>query len=281
MIDDPAYWPLIFPYIFRIGRCWVVDKGALEYITVVFEKELNSVTNFYGSDNKIPNYAGSYLLFYIIMYSELYDQSWTVANENTQLSTSLFPVSAVETINRHSFFSKYIYQDPLANKFPTSTTPMSRILIQNGDIDTRTPLSWAKYYSSQTSSLLSSKFVMYNSSAHTLIIPDSNPTNNTHTCSIQTFADFIIQSPVEPDQHPCLKEMYPYRVSVNDSKDLFDELGILLEPYEGGIFPASFALVIIILIISLSICSCITAIVSYFAICKKYDAEIPIQYTLM
>jgi len=275
LLDEPLFWPLIFPYIYRLERCGIADRGAIEYFIIILNALLNDDVDKAG--NNMPPWAGSNILFDIITYSELYDQSWSVDKENALLNSALFPLSSSLTmIQRSSYYSNYIYSDPYANLFPLSTT--SKILIQNGDIDTRTPLSWAQYYNSRTTNLYP-QFVMYNNSAHGLTVPSRNPTNGNHTCAIQSFSDFIynIQSPVN---NSCLKNILPYRVSVNDSRALISLLQIPFDAYEDGILPFSFASVIAIIVVVASIFSCLSAIVSYFICCRKFDVEVPVQYTL-
>jgi len=250
----------------------------------IIEVFINAIVSFAKDETlgslSLPSWSGSYLVFDIITYSELFDRSWTVSKESDLLQYTPFPLDATSFIQRFTYYKNFIYNDTYANQFPPPNT-QSRILIQNGDIDDRTPLSWAQYYKSQTNNFSNlPHFVMYNSSGHGLSVPLRNPTIGNHTCGIQSFVGFIYNT-IAPENNTCLSAIIPYKISTNDSRALMKVLGIPFDPYEDGILPLSFATIIVIILIALSICSCITAIISYFICCRKFDVEVPVQYTLM
>jgi len=248
LLDDPIYWSLIPPILYRVNRCNIEDSGAIENI---FNALANAPSIPISDDETYPQpWASSDILFDIIAYSELYNYSVQQNNYDSSVN-AFFPVDASTFITRRDVYvtNNYLYNDIFANEYPSIVN--SRVLLMNGDIDTRTPLSWSMGYSQALSKVApNTQYNIFNNSAHGLIDPARNPTKGYHPCSVDMMGDWISGAQLNISANPCIANIRPYPLSEAAAQAFFDQYGVVgFSPYDGGALPGWLIAVIVIVIV--------------------------------
>eukprot|EP01129_Flabellula_baltica_P001698 TRINITY_DN11634_c0_g1_i1.p1 TRINITY_DN11634_c0_g1~~TRINITY_DN11634_c0_g1_i1.p1 ORF type:complete len:612 (+),score=88.72 TRINITY_DN11634_c0_g1_i1:47-1882(+) len=277
---DYNFYPLVFPLIYRVDRCSYYDLAAIDAIFSAVADKLrkDEIFNAFVLDTysvSKPEWSGSLLLNELVSFSELFDTEWSVSLEEELMDVSFFPYGSYQTIERGTHYLPYIYSDPLTDQFAPSST--AHVLLLNGKIDTATPDTWATYYY-DNSPLNRMSMVLFENSGHGLLYPLGNPTSNsTHTCAAQITADFISGKVTIPTNHPCISKITPYSVEPDDSRVLLTSLGIVFDPYNGGVFDAILISFLAILNISLIFVFCCLGICSYCCFCRPKSEGISFE----
>jgi len=199
------------------------------------------------------DYEDSDLLMELIVFSELYHP-----HNNSgffYFDTSIWDARGYE-------FTSSNYNDPYTNNYPEGV--VFNVLLMTGDIDTRTPISWLKNYqnyaTTHKNNIPNSNFIFFNSSAHGLISPLSNPTIGTHPCSVQIMGDWLSGEIKNVSQHPCIQLIRKYPTSPSDANNyIHKQLGLTFDAYDGGVLPplitglivASIVAVIIVIVVAI------------------------------